>query len=92
MGTPATTDVTRMRYLRLSYGLDLKDVAAQLGISVGYLSKLECGWFRRIPQYLAKNIIEFYGEGFDSLMEMTELPRIQSIKKVKGMERLAKAS
>lgn len=81
--------ITRMRYLRLQYNLELKTVADALGISTGYLSKLENNWYRRIPEYLGEAILQFYGEDFDGLMEMVELPKIGN---AYGMERLAGAA
>lgn len=72
----AIPKITRMRYLRLQYRLELKDVADELGISIGYLSKLENNWYRRVPAYLAEAIIKFYGESFDELMIEVELPKI----------------
>lgn len=81
----STNRPTRMRYLRLQYNVEAKEVARELGISTGYLSKLERGWFRKVPYYLAENILEFYGEGFDSLMEEVQLPKIGDVKNIQRL-------
>ena len=74
--------VTKMKYLRMQYGAELKDVSIHLGVSDGYVSKLENGWYARIPAQLRERIIDFYGEPYESLQEMVELPVIKALPKL----------
>ena len=76
--------VTKMKYLRLQYGAELKDVAAHLGVSDGYVCKLENAWFKRVPDQVRARIIEFYGEPFEDLQEEMDFPVIKRLPKLEA--------
>ncbi|MGO8822062.1 MAG: hypothetical protein ACLQO6_12680 [Desulfomonilaceae bacterium] len=76
--------VTKMKYLRLQYGAELKDVAAHLGVTDGYVCKLEGGWFTRISDQMKARIIEFYGEPFEDLQKEMDFPVIKRLPKLEA--------
>ena len=76
--------VTKMKYLRLQYGAALKDVAVHLGVSDGYVSKLENGWYKRVPDALRERIIEFHGEPYEDLQEEIDFPVIKPLPKLEA--------
>ena len=76
--------LTKMKYLRLQYKAELKDVAVHLGVSDGYVSKLENGWYKRVPDQLRERIIEFYGEPYEDLQEEISFPMIKPLPKLEA--------
>jgi hypothetical protein len=76
--------LTRMKYLRLQYGAELKDVAAHLGVTEGYLCKLEGAWFTRVSNQMKERIVDFYGEPFEDLQKEMDFPVIKRLPKLEA--------
>ena len=63
----------RMRALRRSRGITLKDMAGALGVSSAYLSALEHGRRGRPTWYLIQQIIVYFNVIWDEAEEITRL-------------------
>jgi len=65
--------MTRLKLLRMKRGLKQQQMASILGLSQTFLSRLECGWFARCPNFpiVEGKLRKFFGQGesFKSLMQ-----------------------
>ena len=66
----------RMRMLRAARGLQLKDMAAAIGISPAYLSALEHGKRGRPGWHLVQRILAYFNIIWDEAEEIVRLARI----------------
>ncbi len=96
----ATAIGVRLRQLRAKRGLSLAEVAAAVGISVGFLSALErshmsasVGTLRKLARFYKTNILEFFGaaEARSPLVTPNNRKVLQAGKGVR-MELLARGS
>ena len=66
----------KLRQLRKTKGLRLKDMAADLGLSAAYLSALEHGHRGRPPAALVRRVTGYFNLIWDDAEELDELARL----------------
>lgn len=66
----------KLRALRLSRGITLKDMAASLNVSAAYLSALEHGKRGRPSWHLVQAVIAYFNIIWDEAEEMVKLARV----------------
>lgn len=68
--------MTYIQLLRQVRGVSQRDLAKRLGVGHCDLSKIENGWYSRVPQHVEKALIKFFGPEwtFESLMQQVAEP------------------
>jgi transcriptional regulator with XRE-family HTH domain len=70
--SPTTVDAPRLRALRVSHGMTLRDVQDKTGVHFSYLSRLERGQ-APVPRYsVVAKLADLYGVSTEELMHETK--------------------
>lgn len=69
--------MTTLQHLRMARGLTQRRLAAELGVDVALLSRVESGWFTRPPSRIVERIRGYFGQPWtwEQLMQPVPAPQ-----------------